>query len=170
MALQPQIVMGNGAFTVRRFMEVAAATTNISVRVAKTDDAPLPPPADFDPRFGTQVNRNFYEIVSQGILYVARATSETILNGAAIPAFFLLFFNKSGDFFLGELGLRAMPYRTLDPYYPSVAGPLTWEGLIYETVPVGEEPRYFDIILSRQPSLTDIQLTLDVVIPQTIIQ
>jgi len=170
MALQPQIVMGNGAFSTRRYMELAAATTNFTVRVAKTPDAPLPPPAEFDPNFGTQVNLNFYEVISQGVLFFGNVSSEEVLSGATIPSLFLSFFNKGGDFYLNMFGLRSMPYRTIDPYFPSVSGPITWDGLQYETVPPGQAPRYFDILLSRQPSLTDIQLTLDIVIPQTTIQ
>lgn len=168
MALQPQIVMGNGAFTVRRYMEIASATTNIYARVAKNDAAPLPPPADFDPLFGSQVNLPFYETVSRAVMFFGNITSEAQLNGAVVPAFFLSFFNKSGGFYLNMFGLRAPPYRTLDMYYPSPSGPIVWQGIAYETVPVGDEPRYFDILLSREPSGSDIQVTLDFVLPQSI--
>lgn len=168
MALQPQIVMGNGAFTVRRFMEIAAATTDVVVRVAKTEDAPLPPPADFDPRFGTQVNFPFYMNITRAVMFFGNVTDEAALNSAAIPQFFLAFFNKSGDFYLNMFGLQAPPYRLLDTYYQSPSGPIVCQGIEYETVPVGDEPRYFDIQLTRDPSVVDIQVTLDFVLPQSI--
>jgi len=168
MALQPQIVMGNGAFTTRRYMEIAAATTSFYVRVAKNDGAPLPPPADFDPNFGTQVNLPFYECVTRAVMFFGNVTNEAALNAAVVPSLFMSFFNKSGDFYLNMFGLRSPPYRTLDPYYPSPSGPIKWESLEYESVPPGDEPRYFDVVLSREASLVDIQLTLDLVLPQSI--
>ncbi len=167
MALQPQIVMGNAAQTTRRYMEVAAAATSLYVRVAKNTDAPLPPPADFDPNFGSQVNLPFYTTVTNAVMFFGNVTDETELNGAVIPALFLSFFNKGGDFYLNPFGLNSPPYRLFDPYYPSPSGPITWQGLQYEVVLPGLAPRYFDILLSREPSLSDIQLTLDIVLPHT---
>lgn len=167
MALQPQIVLGNGAQTTRRFMELAAASTSFFARIARSDDAPLPPPADFDPRFGSQVNVPLYRSISNAVMYFGNVTSEVELNGATIPAFFLLFFNRAGDFYLNPFGIRSAPYRTLDPYYPSPSGLIAWQGLQYETVAPGLPPRYFDVLLSREPSVADIQLTLDLVIPLT---
>lgn len=160
--------MGNGAFTVRRYTELAALTTNFIVRVAKNEDAPLPPAADFDPRFGTQVNFPFYMNITRAVMFFGNVTNEAPLNSAAIPQFFLSFFNKSGDFYLNMFGLSAPPYRLLETYYPSPSGLITLQGIVYETVPVGEAPRYFDMQLTRDTSVSDIQVTLDFVLPQSI--
>ena len=170
MALQPQIVMGNGALTTRRYMEIAAATTSFKVRIANSDDAPLPPPADFDPNFGSQVNKTMYETVMNAVLFFANINDETLVNAAVIPSLFLSFFNKGGDFYLNMFGLQSCPYRLFDPFFPSPSGPITWQGLEFETRAAGLAPRYFDIILSREASVSNITLTLDIVLPHTVLQ